>query len=76
VWAVHHIDPDLDVSTGFRFHFGEVLLSTLFRVVQVSLIGISLATFANIAILADPSLPKTTATIPFMAVTISYRSGE
>jgi sterol desaturase/sphingolipid hydroxylase (fatty acid hydroxylase superfamily) len=36
---VHHIDPDLDVSTGLRFHFGEVLLSTLFRVVQVSLIG-------------------------------------
>lgn len=43
---VHHIDPDLDVSTGFRFHFGEVLLSTLFRVVQVSLIGMSFATFA------------------------------
>lgn len=43
---VHHIDPDLDVSTGFRFHFGEVLLSTVFRVVQVSLIGLSLRTFA------------------------------
>jgi sterol desaturase/sphingolipid hydroxylase (fatty acid hydroxylase superfamily) len=43
---VHHIDPDLDVSTGFRFHFGEVLLSTLFRVVQVSLAGMSLVTFA------------------------------
>ena len=43
---VHHMDPDLDVSTGFRFHFGEVLLSTLFRVVQVSTTGISLATFA------------------------------
>ena len=43
---VHHIDPDLDVSTGFRFHFGEVLLSTLFRFVQVSLIGMSLMTFA------------------------------
>lgn len=42
---VHHIDPDLDVSTGFRFHFAEVLLSTLFRVVQVSLIGMSLVTF-------------------------------
>lgn len=42
---VHHIDPDLDVSTGFRFHFGEVLLSTLFRVVQVSLIGMSFGTF-------------------------------
>jgi sterol desaturase/sphingolipid hydroxylase (fatty acid hydroxylase superfamily) len=43
---VHHIDPALDVSTGFRFHFGEVLFSTAFRVAQVSLIGMSLATFA------------------------------
>ena len=43
---VHHIDPALDVSTGFRFHFGEVLFSTLFRVAQVSLIGVSFATFA------------------------------
>jgi sterol desaturase/sphingolipid hydroxylase (fatty acid hydroxylase superfamily) len=42
---VHHIDPDLDVSTGFRFHFGEVLFSTLFRAVQVSLIGMSFGTF-------------------------------
>ena len=42
---VHHIDPDLDVSTGFRFHFGEVLMSTAFRVAQVSVIGPSLATF-------------------------------
>ena len=43
---VHHVDPDLDVSTGFRFHFGEVFFSTLFRVAQVSLIGISFGTFA------------------------------
>lgn len=43
---VHHIDPALDVSTGFRFHFGEVLMSALFRVVQVSAIGMSFATFA------------------------------
>lgn len=42
---VHHIDPDLDISTGFRFHFGEVLFSTVFRVVQVSLIGVSPVTF-------------------------------
>jgi sterol desaturase/sphingolipid hydroxylase (fatty acid hydroxylase superfamily) len=40
------MDPDLDVSTGFRFHFGEILFSTLFRVAQVSLIGLSFATFA------------------------------
>ena len=42
---VHHFDPDLDVSTGFRFHFGEVAFSTIFRVVQVSLIGVSLPQF-------------------------------
>jgi sterol desaturase/sphingolipid hydroxylase (fatty acid hydroxylase superfamily) len=36
---VHHIDPDLDVSTAFRFHFGEVALSTGFRAVQVTVIG-------------------------------------
>ena len=43
---VHHFDPDLDVSTGFRFHFGEVFFSTVFRVVQVSLIGVPFVTFA------------------------------
>jgi sterol desaturase/sphingolipid hydroxylase (fatty acid hydroxylase superfamily) len=43
---VHHIDPDLDVSTGFRFHFGEVFFSTVFRVAQVSLIGVPFAAFA------------------------------
>ena len=43
---VHHIDPDLDVSTGFRFHFGEVGMSAVFRVAQVLLIGISMPTFA------------------------------
>lgn len=43
---VHHIDPDLDVSTAFRFHFGEVALSAGFRVVQVSAIGPSAWMFA------------------------------
>jgi sterol desaturase/sphingolipid hydroxylase (fatty acid hydroxylase superfamily) len=36
---VHHLDPDLDVTTALRFHFGEVLLSALFRVAQVLVIG-------------------------------------
>jgi sterol desaturase/sphingolipid hydroxylase (fatty acid hydroxylase superfamily) len=36
---VHHFDPDLDVSTAVRFHFGEVALSAVFRVVQVTVIG-------------------------------------
>lgn len=43
---VHHFDPDLDVSTAFRFHFGEILFSTGFRVLQVGLIGISAWTYA------------------------------
>jgi sterol desaturase/sphingolipid hydroxylase (fatty acid hydroxylase superfamily) len=43
--CVHHIDPDLDVSTSFRFHFGEVLYSVAFRAFQVSLIGVSPAIY-------------------------------
>lgn len=42
---VHHIDPDLDVSTAFRFHFGEVGLSAGFRAAQVLLIGPSLTAY-------------------------------
>lgn len=36
---VHHVDPDLDVSTAFRFHFVEIGLSAGFRAVQILLIG-------------------------------------
>ena len=43
---VHHIDPDLDVSTAFRFHFCEVALSSGFRVAQIAAIGVSPLTFA------------------------------
>ena len=43
---VHHIDPDLDVSTAFRFHFGEVAMSAAFRVVQVVIIGVPVGVFA------------------------------
>ncbi len=42
---VHHVDPDLDVTTSFRFHFGEVLYSTPFRLLQVGLMGISPLTY-------------------------------
>ncbi len=38
---VHHVDPDLDVSTSFRFHFGEVFYSSVFRSLQILLLGIS-----------------------------------
>jgi len=43
---VHHTDPALDVSTAFRFHFGEVALSSVFNLIQISLIGISPWAFA------------------------------
>lgn len=39
---IHHIDPDLDVSTALRFHFGELAFSSAFRLVQIGLIGPSL----------------------------------
>jgi sterol desaturase/sphingolipid hydroxylase (fatty acid hydroxylase superfamily) len=38
---VHHTDLDLDVSTAFRFHFGEMLLSVAARSVQVLVVGAS-----------------------------------
>jgi sterol desaturase/sphingolipid hydroxylase (fatty acid hydroxylase superfamily) len=38
---VHHIDPDMDITTSFRFHFVETLYSTAFRIVQVGLVGIT-----------------------------------
>jgi sterol desaturase/sphingolipid hydroxylase (fatty acid hydroxylase superfamily) len=38
---VHHADPDMDVTTSFRFHWGEVLYSTVFRLLQVGLIGVT-----------------------------------
>src|SRR6266513_1710226 len=43
---VHHIDPDLDISTAFRFHFGEIAFSSFFNLFQVCLIGISAWAFA------------------------------
>jgi sterol desaturase/sphingolipid hydroxylase (fatty acid hydroxylase superfamily) len=38
--AVHHIDLDLDSTTGVRFHFGELTLAAGFRAAQVLLIGV------------------------------------
>lgn len=43
---VHHIDPDLDVSTSFRFHFVEIAYSAAFRIIQVLLIGATPLTYA------------------------------
>ncbi|TDH21606.1 sterol desaturase family protein [Segetibacter sp. 3557_3] len=38
---VHHTDPDLDVSTALRFHFGELIGSVFYRGFCVFAIGAS-----------------------------------
>lgn len=38
---VHHVDLDLDSSTAYRFHFGEILISVIWRAMQILLIGAS-----------------------------------
>ncbi|MFW6169982.1 MAG: sterol desaturase family protein [Planctomycetota bacterium] len=43
---VHHMDPDLDSTTAFRFHAVEIAYSTAFRAVQIGLIGPSALTIA------------------------------
>lgn len=44
--AVHHIDRDLDSTTGLRFHFGELGLSAGFRAAQILLLGVDPNTMA------------------------------
>jgi len=36
---VHHIDPDMDMTTALRFHAVDMLVSLPFRVAQVTLAG-------------------------------------
>jgi sterol desaturase/sphingolipid hydroxylase (fatty acid hydroxylase superfamily) len=43
--AVHHVDLDLDSTTGVRFHFGELTLAAGFRAAQTLLLGVDRATF-------------------------------
>lgn len=38
---VHHVDLDMDASTALRFHFGEMILSVVFRLGQIFVIGVS-----------------------------------
>jgi sterol desaturase/sphingolipid hydroxylase (fatty acid hydroxylase superfamily) len=38
---VHHVDLDLDASTALRFHFGELVISVLWRSMQILVIGVS-----------------------------------
>lgn len=44
---VHHIDPDLDASTAFRFHFIDMLVSLPWRLVQVRVSGLDPAMLSH-----------------------------
>ena len=39
IHLVHHADLDIDVTTGFRFHTVEILISAVFKVLVVVLLG-------------------------------------
>lgn len=43
--AVHHVDPDVDVTTALRFHFMEVFWSLGFRILQIILLGVTLSSY-------------------------------
>ena len=37
---VHHVDVDLDASTGLRFHFYELVMTLALRCVQILILGV------------------------------------
>jgi len=37
---MHHSDPNMDVTTSVRFHFGEIIISSVFRLGVIFLVGI------------------------------------
>lgn len=49
---VHHSDPQMDVTTASRFHFGEIILSSLGRVPVIALIGLRIEELAVYELLA------------------------
>jgi hypothetical protein len=53
--AVHHVDIDLDSTTGVRFHFGELALGAGFRAAQIVLLGVdnvTLRVFQQLSVLS------------------------
>ena len=43
--SVHHLDTQLDVTTSLRFHFGELLLSSLFKTILILFLGAPISVF-------------------------------
>ena len=62
----HHSDLDVDVSTGLRFHLGEVLISMGVKGVSIVALGVSPVGFiiSEIAILAAVQFQHTNVSLP------------
>ena len=52
----HHVDRDLDASTAVRFHFGELVISVLWRSAQILVIGVSPAALSAWQMFLFPSI--------------------
>lgn len=50
---VHHIDQEIDVTTGVRFHPVEIILSTLIKCTAVLLLGVPLMAIVTFEILLN-----------------------
>jgi len=51
---MHHTDRQMDASTALRFHFGEIIISFIFRLPVVCLLGMSLLEFLLYETLLQP----------------------
>ncbi|MBI3317832.1 MAG: sterol desaturase family protein [Candidatus Omnitrophica bacterium] len=51
---VHHSDDAVDASSAYRFHLGEMLISTLLRLAVIPLIGISLRQLVFYELILQP----------------------
>lgn len=51
---VHHSDPALDTSSAYRFHVGEMVISTLLRLAVIPLLGIPLKDLVLYELILQP----------------------
>jgi len=54
--AVHHSDPEMDVSSAWRFHFVEILLSEMLRLPVLMLIGAEIQELLFYTIFMTPAI--------------------
>lgn len=51
---VHHSDLEVDATSAYRFHLGEMLLSTLLRLAVIPLLGISVGNLVFYELILQP----------------------